>query len=79
MPPNCKAGASDLPTLTQYCKQQNIPFSMNERRFYLRAKHEHSKNSFYHGVAALFHSIELRNASMVDENLPLPHLPMKMI
>ena len=35
-----------LQTLVDFCKQRNIPFNQNERRYYLKAKQEISKNTF---------------------------------
>lgn len=49
-----------LPTMLKYCRQQNIPFNMNEKRFYQIAKYEHSKNSWYHALASFFHKIDIK-------------------
>ena len=55
-----------LQTFTQFCKQKNIPFNMNEKRFYQMAKHEYSKNSWYYALAHFFHNIEMRVRSDED-------------
>ena len=36
---------------------------MNEMRFYQIAKHEYSKNSWYHALATFFHKIDIRSKS----------------
>ena len=44
-----------LPLLTDFCKKENIPFNMNERRLFQLAKSEYIKDSFYHALAQFIH------------------------
>ena len=61
-------GEKPLQTFTQFCKLKNIPFNMNEKRFYQIAKHEYSKNSWYYALAHFFHQIDIRGGSVAGSS-----------
>ena len=58
---------SELPSLTEFCKQRNIPWNENEQRYYMKMKHQLS-NSTFKGVIKTFlrdirtrHNLEKRD------------------
>ena len=64
MPPNplgVKPYHKSLVTLTNFCKQRNIPFNENEQRYYMRARQDISKTTFATVVSNFFNDISLRH------------------
>ena len=64
MPPNplgVQLRNKSIISLYDFCKERNIPFNENEKRYYLRAKQENSDKKFDKTISAYFKEINMRH------------------